>query len=266
MSRIDCTTHKFIVLMCLGLALITHVAGKTFADPMHSGAMLSFQGFDAEQGVIYDGIQEIPEAEAESPDMVRLEFVDEESEEEPPVYYRFTGVVDFQLHYNAQHEMIILSPVNGLSIAVFEELPFETVDIPPIEDIQLTSDVLQIPLGLQCVILLWTADDHFFKIGNFTYTEPNLAFDYESIAPHPIVEVPLPEWTPGPEVTVTPEITPVPEVTPVAPEVTPVPEPSTSMLFGMGLLVFIGLSFKTKSLATFKNLARYFKHIFLLVI
>lgn len=190
-----------ILIMCVSALLIVTNTEQANAGPSYTASLSFFEGFDLETGMVDEGIQKLIDQGTESSDIIRLVFVAKEVEPKQTTY-EFKPEVDFQLGYNVEQGFFGLLPNDLVSVSILKNQSFESVVAPNIFSLDLMYDPVEIQFDSDYTLIVWTKDDHFFKLGNFSLSGSIVSFDYALFEP----------------------------------DTKPIPEPSMLILLGIGVL------------------------------
>lgn len=182
-------TKQFGCFTVLSVLLMIVVVGQAEAGPSYTTTMSFYQGFDLEEGTVDKGIKQLLEEGTGSPDVIRLVFVLEDVEPEE-VYYRFEPSVDFQIGYDEEHDFFGFLPHDFTVVAIMENSAFESIDTINLNALDFSYDPTEIRFDPDYTLIALTADDHFFKLGNFSKSGSTVGFDWERIEANAAVPEP----------------------------------------------------------------------------
>lgn len=186
------------IIALLGTVVMVTIVGWTLASPGYCTSLSFSQGFDLETGLVEDGIKKLLEQGTESPDVIRLVFVAEDLEPEN-TFYSFQPEIDFQIGYDEGYDFFGFLPLESTAIAVVDNARFDSIEMLDLNALDFSYDPAEIQFDPDYSLVVLTADNNFFTLGNFSWSGGLVSFDSQKIE----------------------NIT------------APVPEPSTLVLFGL---------------------------------
>ncbi len=178
------TRITFIALM------ITLIGVQAFAGPSYTTSMLFFEGFDLDAGVVDHGIQQLLAEGTDSPDIIRLVFVMQDIEPQQ-VLYSFEPEIDFQIGYDAEEDFFGFLPHELSAVAILDNSTFDAVTMLDLNTLDFSYDPAEITFDPGYTFIVFTADENFYKLGNFSKTDFGVGFDWAKI--ETIAAIPSPE-------------------------------------------------------------------------
>ncbi len=185
--------------MCITMMVLLGITGSTWAYSMQAGFL--YEGFDLDMGAMeYDRTVLVVQMG---------ESVDELLRPNRSPLADFSPAVDISFDFDPglpQFVDVVLH--GGVKLAVIQDLAFDA-NYTMFDSLTFTDSLYSVSVAQNDLLLAWTADDRYFKVGNWFRNEWDIAFDVL--------------------------------------EVSTVPEPSTVLLMGLGILGILKLRRRSKN-------------------
>ncbi len=236
---------KFILqkLITIGISAVI-LLGAVQSSEGYTTDSLFYDGIDLETGIIeHDDSMFVLVAG----DVEQIKYISEINQGNIPL--TFSPSIDLHFELGLEEEpsiispVVVLKPAEDTKLAVLKDTFFANVDYSTIQDIQfINSEDFDEKLTSNDTVVLSTSEGNIFKLGNIVQSQKFIvSLDYQKL---------------------TPSVFPTPEPTPPS----AVPEASTFILFGVGLLLIIGIVGRNKRRQTFFSLMVFLGLFALLVI
>ena len=168
-------TRMIVIMLAMTL-----IGVQAFAGPSYTSNMSFSQGFDLETGVVDQGIQKLLDKGTDSPDVIRLVFVVQDIEPQQ-VMYSFDPDIDFQVGYDEEEQFLGLLPYELSAVAILDNLTFDAVTTLDLNLLDFSYDPMEIRFDPDYTLIVYTADENFYKLGNFALVDSGVSFDWEKI-------------------------------------------------------------------------------------